>query len=281
MENNKLIDFESLVNVGMSMGAIKEVRPAPSNAAKHYTIVPDGYRVEEIKFSDKDVLSRPNRNVGEVSVATVDSFIRFVERENISGTTVIFSSLDNSSFSAVFNYSKNGEEGGWGDRKVNFKLTPNTNWKRWAEANGRKMSQLAFCDFIEANLGDIVEPAAADIIEMTKQLKIHRKAEFSSIVDPATGFTNLAFSEVISGETRKGDMACVGKIKLALSPFRGVSVPTYSIDANLRFTIEDDNSLRIFFAMINHDITKEHEHNRIAAEVKTFADTLKIPVFDI
>ena len=181
-----------------------EFKPEGS-PVERIVVVQQGYEVQKIT-STEHIEPRPYRNKGKVEVVTVESFLLFIEREMIQSTTVLFASQEKGTFEAVFNYSENGSVAGWGDRKVVLSLSATTSWSRWICKNCIQMDQMTFADFIEANMDDISDPDGATIIEMIKQLKVHRKAEFTSVVDPATGFTNLTFNEQISGETLKGNI---------------------------------------------------------------------------
>lgn len=269
---------ESLLSVGAALGEVKVVRAdATTMMDKHFLIVPDGYQAKQVDFEEFRLA--PVRNKGSVVLATVEAFLLFVVRELLPETTVCFAYQDKGQFEAVFNYSAGGDSPGWSDRKAILNLKRTTSWERWMKSNKAQMDQLAFADFIEENLQDISEPAAADIIEMIQQLKVHRKAEFVSVVDPKTGFTNLSFNEQVSGETLKGNIEFCGKFVLGLTPYRGSS--KYKVEASLRFNINDQNKLKVFYSLINADIVEEHAFEVEREKVLEKMQELGVPVFDI
>jgi len=268
---------ESLLNVGAALGEVKVVKSGNDLEEKHFLVVPEGFSVKEVDF--EKFRQAPIRNVGVVVVSTVESFLLFSEREFLPGTTVCFADQDGGKFEVVFNYAAGGDQPGWSDRSVILELKQTTSWARWMQKDKQQMDQLAFADFIEENMPDISEPTAADIVEMIQQLKVHRKAEFVSVVDPKTGFTNLTFNEQISGETLKGNIEFSGKFVLGLAPYRGSD--KYRVDATLRFNITDQNKLRVFYSMLNADLVEEHafavEREKVLEKMKE----LGVPVFDI
>lgn len=278
-EEQRAIPFQEIMAAGAATGEVKTVTPG-AYGDRHFILVPDGYTAEEVKFNFDEFSPTPVRNKGKIHVSTADSFKRFVERELVAGTTVCFADIERSIFEVVFNYTGAGGTPGWGDRRLVFQLTRDTKWLRWIGSNNKKMPQLSFADFIDANIEDIISPAAADIIELTKQLKIHKKAEFSSVVDPNTGFTNLSFSETISGETVKGNFDGIGKVELGLVPFRGMA--PYKVNANIRFSVDDDsNRLLIHYSMINADIVSEHAFKAVLDDIKQFMSSIGVPIFDV
>ena len=261
-------ESEAILSAGVALGEQKIIEPG-DGPSKRFIIVPDGYTAQEVKGGD----------LREVIVATVDSFLRFSERELLHGTTVCLAFMDMGSFETIFNYTAGGDMPGWADRSVKLLLRQTTAWSRWKSKNGVQMDQLAFADFIEANIPDISEPDAATIVEMIQQLKVHRKAEFISVVDPRTGFTNLTFNEQTSGETLKGNIEFCGKIVLGLAPYRGSD--KYRVEAALRFNINDQNKLRVFYSLINADLVEEHAFDQEREKVMEKMNELGVPVFDI
>jgi len=270
-------DHETILGAGAALGTVKIVRPDDSGPSEQFLIIPDGYRAEKVDI--EKLLNTPMRNKGSVSVATVDSFLLFVERELIYGTTVCFANLDKSTFTVIFNYSGGGNLAGWSDRCVSVCLKKTTSFPRWILKDRAQMDQLTFADFIEENMADISEPDAATVIEMIQQLKVHRKAEFISVVDPRTGFTNLTFNEQTSGETLKGNIEFCGRFVLGIAPFRGSD--KYRIDAALRFNINEANKLRVFYSLINADLVEEHAFDAQREKVLVKMQELGVPVFDI
>lgn len=264
-----------MVAVGSALGTVKTVKPGLEE--KQFIIVPEGYAVHEVET--EDLLQAPLRNKGTVVLTTVDSFLRFVERELIPASTVCFANLNKGSFYTIFNYAASGTAAGWADRQLYLNLEKTTQWKRWMAKNNVSMDQLSFADFIEANMADISSPAAAEIIELTKQLKVHRSAEFSSVVDPKTGFTNLAFSEKVSGETLQGNIEFCGQMVLGLAPFRG-SVP-YAVNARIRFKLTDNNKLHVYFTLVNADLVEEDAFNHVRTQISEHMADLNIPIFDV
>lgn len=270
-------EAESILSAGAALGSAKVVLPGDEGPSKQFLVIPEGYEAKEVDI--EQLCHAPFRNKGEVSVATVESFNLFVARELLVGTTVCFADQDRGTFKAVFNYAAGGDMPGWGDRAVMLSLKRTTAWGRWMQRNKQPMDQLGFADFVDENMADIAEPNAATLVEMIQQLKVHRKAEFISVVDPRTGFTNLTFNEQTSGETLKGNIEFCGKFVLGLVPFRGSD--KYRVDAALRFNINEQNKLRVFYSLINADLVEEHAFDVERAKVLARMTELAVPVFDI
>lgn len=271
------VAIEELIRAGAAMGEAKVLRTTGS-PVKSFLVVPEGYVAKEVNTEDLEAY--PYRKKGVVALSNVESFLAYVERGFVPGSTVAFADQDAGTFKVLFNYDASGSGyPGWGDHGVVVKLASTTAWTRWAANNNRQMDQLAFADFVEANMADIASPDAATIVEMTKQLKVHRKAEFTSVIDPQTGFANLTFNEQISGETLKGNIEFCGRFVLGLSPYRGSA--KYRVEASLRFNIDERNKLRVYYSLINADLVQEAAFDTERAKILDRMTALGVPVFDV
>lgn len=246
-----------------------------------YAIVPDGYKLEteDIRERQEKLGIVAKRLTGNTDVANVESFCNLCDREFVENTTVCFSDLDGSTFKTIFNYAGPHGQFGWGDRSVTLRLKTTTKWDRWNNNNNVKLNQLRIADFFEANIDDIVEPEAAQVIEMVKALKVKKKASFTSVVDQNTGGTSIKFTEDVNGSAIKGNIDFFGKFTIGITPFYGSS--PYKVECNLRFNIDDDNRLSIFYTMINADLVKENAFDVEREKILDGMKALGVPVFDI
>lgn len=280
-----MIELEGITGDGTSVAQLLEAGVAAAKISEKeellYAIVPDGYelKMKDISAHIEDREDAPRRQTGNTALRTSESFCEFVERGFVDGTTVCFASINNSYFSAIFNYQGSKGAPGWEDRTATLQLQHTTEWKRWIKADRTKFSQLELADFFDANIENIVEPDAASIVEMITALKVKRKAEFHSAVDQNTGFTNVQYTENTSGEAVKGSLDFFGKFTIGVSPFRG-SDP-YKVKCSLRFNIDNDNNLRVFFALINADLVEEAAFDVERDKVLSVMSEIDVPVFDV
>lgn len=265
---------DTILNTGAAIG-----RPQEKDELL-YAIVPEGYELATEDIADRQEKREPTprRITGSVSLANVDSFLEFCGREYVEDTTVCFANLRTRSFAAIFNYAAPGGVPGWSDRSATLTLGETTNWKRWLDVNGEKMGQLSLADFLEANMDDIFEPDAADIIEMITALKVRKNAEFHSIIDQNTGLVSMQYSEDVKGESIKGQIDFIGKFTIGLSPFYGSS--KYSIKCNLRMSTNNENRLLVHVQLINHQAVIEDAFNVEREKILQGMKELNIPVFD-
>jgi len=252
---------------------------------KKIVIIPDGYKVEEIETEELN--PTPYRATGSRNLSTVASFLAYVEREMQPGTTVCFAKERDGSFEAIFNYSGGAGAPGWKDHSASLSLEKTTSWLRWMNLHGKRKGQLEFCDFIEANMDDIVEPDAATIIEMVTTLKVTRNAAFTSVVDPRTGFATVNYIETTKGEnggTGAGQAEFQNRMVIGLNPFKGKDSDRFTAKANLRFELPDGDNpkgLVLHFSIINHENVLEAAFEAEREKVFTRMNALNIPVYEI
>lgn len=277
--------IEDLIDVGTNvkdlLGAGAALGEVSQEGNLLYAIVPEGY---ELKIEDMAPLleqsaAAPSRCTSRQKLRTTESFCEYVRRSRVDGTTVCFADLDKAQFEAVFNYDGAAGAPGWCDHTAVLDLQYTKNWSRWIAASGKRMGQLALADFFDANMDDIVEPDAASIVETITALKIKRKAEFHSAVDSNTGFTTVNYTENVSGEAVKGSLEFFGRFVIGVAPFRG-SDP-YKVRCVLRFSIEGENNLSVYFTMINQDIVEEAAFDVEREKVLSVMDEIEVPVFDV
>ena len=66
--------------------------------------------------------------------------------------------------------------------KAVLQLPKSEEWKLWSAIDGKLLGQLDFVRFLEENSMDVIEPDAADLIEVCRDLQALRKVNFTSVV---------------------------------------------------------------------------------------------------
>jgi uncharacterized protein YfdQ (DUF2303 family) len=277
-ENKKIEDGYNFANTILSAGA-SITRIIDKNTDVPVAVVPDGYKLQSLE----SFLEQPARMRGRIELHSVDSLCKYVEMYAVTGQTIMFANVEKRTFNAVFNYHdykpSTGEQyPGWGDYIASLTMQETRQWATWRDNDKRMMGQLEFADFVEDNMADIAEPAAAEILEMVNALKVKKKAEFHSVVDQKTGFQSLQFTEETKGETVKGNIDFMGTFSLAIVPFLGSE--KYRVDCRIRFKITGENKLKIFYSIINADAVAEDAFNTEREKIENMMESITVPVLD-
>lgn len=199
-------------------------------------------------------LAAPTRKRGTIRANDVESFCHVIARHGVTETTEIYRTTTPPRFEAVFNAHALGGAGapGWADFRAVYDCPLSVEWKEWTGADGRKMNQADFAQFIEDNLPDIVEPAAATMLEVSRTLEAKKKVNFASGIRLSNGQQEFTYEEQIQGTAQKGRLQVPEVFFLGISVFEGG--PRYRVPARLRYRISDGGALTMWF-----DLERPHK----------------------
>lgn len=195
----------------------------------------DGVALQTISLETG--LPEPVRKRGEVQVFDAASLNEILAANHDAGNITIYINRDVNTPSIVAVMNGNGELGaGWGDfrAEIVFRFTPQ--WLKWKAIDGKMLAQLAFAEFIEDNLGDIVTPTGADMLEIAQDLSAKRSADFKSNVRLADGRIQFQNVENMEAQVGPGQIAIPTSLTLGLAPVYGL--PPFKIDARFRYRID-------------------------------------------
>lgn len=196
-------------------------------------IVPAGAQHKLLDLEEH--LDRPRRKRGTVELTDVESLIRYVNAHK-GGGTELFADIDRTKVVAVLNGHE--QEAGWGDHRAVLTLRPSIEWKRWSAKNGQTLSQTQFAEHIEESLDDIVEPAAASVLEMAQTFEASKSVEFRSSSMLSSGQRQLNYVETIEARAgAQGQLTVPTEFVLGLRPFEGTD--RYKVTARFRYRIND------------------------------------------
>ena len=246
--------IQAAINAGIAMSD-----PIEIGEARSFVLLPTGVTVHDLE----GLLPTPTRKRGAPTFRDIRSFMRFVNEHKLPQTRIYYSTdLDKLSFTSVFNEHCPVQEAdtepataGWRDFKAIYNCPFSTEWKTWIRQNNTTMTQAAFALFIENNLPDIREPAAADMLEISRTLEAKKKVTFSSGIRLSDGQNDLTYSEEITGSTKNGKLQIPETVLIAIPVFEGG--PLYRITARLRYRI-DNGSLSIWFDLLRSHKSVDH-----------------------
>lgn len=216
-----------------------------------------------LTYADKSIIClekyqpAPWRKRARVVLCETKSFIEYLKKHKLEGRTLVTgeASPKGGSFSAVVDYHGDGKAGepGWGEHNVTLNLVVTPEWKRWLDANRNPMSQEAFAEFLEDNLTDIAEPAAAELLEVAQMLTGKKGAQFKSGKNLQNGAIDFQYTETIEvgGGRRDDKMTVPDHFVIELCPFIGAL--GVKIKARLRFRISDTGKLAFFYILDHPD----------------------------
>jgi uncharacterized protein YfdQ (DUF2303 family) len=194
--------------------------------------------VQAVTISLEKGLAAPLRPRGTMKVFDAASFNDLLTANDHAGDTTIYINRDATAPAIVAVLNGNGPNGpGWGDFRAElvFRFTPQ--WKRWTEIDGRMLNQGAFAEFVETNMGDIVTPVGAEMLEIAQYLSATRSVDFKSAIRLSSGQIQFQNLESIDAKVGAGQVAIPETITLGLAPVFGL--PPFRVEARFRYRIQD------------------------------------------
>lgn len=183
-------------------------------------------------------LAAPIRKRGTVKVFDAVSFNAIIGANDDAGNVTIYVNRDADAPAIVAVLNDMGETGtGWGDfrAEIVFRFTPQ--WKKWTAIDGKMLSQAEFAEFIEDNLGDVMTPPGADMLEIAQYLSATRSVDFKSAIRLSSGQIQLQNVENLDAKVGSGQTAIPEVITLGIAPVFGL--PPFKVDARFRYRITD------------------------------------------
>lgn len=189
------------------------------------------------------LLPQPSRPRATVTLRDHESFIRYVNAHKTTSTT-IFAELSETggAFTAIIDYHEaqgpQSERAHWGEHVCRYVCEFTPEWKRWTGISGKGQNQTAMALFVEDNLFDIVQPVAAQMLEVVKSLEATSGVEFKSAIRLDNGDRQLNYAHTTTAKAgQQGDIAIPDRITLRLPIFTNGA--PHDVSCRFRYTIRD------------------------------------------
>lgn len=170
-------------------------------------LVPTGLRAQLLEHH----LANPRRANAHIALYTAADLAAYVKAQTVTGIDevnkepthhpVIFCDRETTSIVAILDYH-NSHEARWLDHTAKITFKPSHQFKRWEDANGKRMSQDAFARFLDEVAKDIVDPASSLVVSFAENLEIYATTVFKSAIKASSGETTFTFTD-----ERKGDIS--------------------------------------------------------------------------
>lgn len=232
---------EAVVNV-----ATRAARPTPiGDQDDPYALafsVPDGGRVETIDVEQIIAPYRPTprRKSGTYKVTDAESFCSYMDKHGEVHSEV-WADVLQSRVTGIINAHAMADPG-WADHRVVYDVAFTDAWKAWIQYNGKLIGQTEFAELIEERSVDVVNPSAADMLELAQTFHATIGAKFESSSLLSSGERQFEYREQIDAQAGKaGRLDIPTTFELALIPFEGAAA--YSVKARFRYRINNGQLL--------------------------------------
>lgn len=203
---------------------------------------------------------RPRRTIASVVVRDSAGFAAAVEQRKFQ-TVALYADDESMALTAILN-DDHGQVPGWRDNRVSLALRRTPEWAHWTSRDGRMLEQKEFALHIEDGLKEIIDPAAADMLDLAQTFQATTAAKFKGGQRLATGERQFVYEEEIDAAAGKaGQVAIPDSFTLRVAPFYGS--PTVDITARFRFT------LRANVLTLGYKLDRPHEVELTAFQATT------------
>lgn len=248
---------------GVELGAVSADQPIQIGASVATLRLPGGDRRVIIDAERYD--PAPRRAHGTVRVLDGPSFVAAVRGlvGDSDGFSLYADDL-NCRLVAVLNDDL-VDEPGWRDHRVEFEVRFTPEWQHWTGADKTLLDQERFAEHIEDGLEEIVEPAAATMLELaqTFHATTSSKAKIGSRL--RDGRTQVVYEEDIdaSAGSRPGEITIPQTFTLNVRPFLGAD--KYQLQARLRFRLQGAKLALGYKLVRPHDVVRDAFGHIVAA----------------
>ena len=236
-------DMHALIEAIVGLG---KPHKNPDSDGAHFTLAPAGWEVKALPTHDQ-----PARPAATAKLRDATSFIRYFNDHKVARSR-IYAQLDPARFLAVIDDFDTAEateasvtdQTDWRGFRAEFSVPPSREWLLWTAANRKHMSQLAFAEFLQDNLPDVIEPEGAALLQMALNFEAAQSGQFIAAQRLQDGSHTLQW---------KADNNSSGSVKLP--EFIKLNIPVFEteqpaeISARLRYRVKD-GSLAIWFELV-------------------------------
>lgn len=213
------------------------------------TVLPHEGGQWEVDVTDlEQYADHPRRAKGAIKVRDVASFVAYIVRHLDDGT-IAFAGTDGI-ITAVLNHHDGGSvplRPGWRDHTVTLERELHTAFKAWTSRNNQWLSQEQFAEFLETRMGEIIEPAGAELFEIAEFFQANTSIGFSSSKLLHNGRVQLHYTEDVNATGGKeGNKDVPTEFTIQLRPYRHSTPPAegqpdheqFVLKAKLRYRLQ-------------------------------------------
>lgn len=259
---SQTIQAEQLINAGRKECQLQYINIDDNEIP--VSLVPKGYELEIHSAEAEKLSDQPFKLKQRVQITNTESFIEYVKRHQ-TASTAIFCDVDEHKFIAVLDYHQ-GTSPSWNSHVAELLLIETPEWERWQAKDKDVMSQTDFALFVEDNMLEIINPAGAEMLEITKTLSSKQDVNFRSSIRLEDGQTQLQYDETIESKAgEKGNLVIPDKINLGITLYRGGD--GYSMEARFRFRMRQ-GTLQLWYELIRPERAVADAVNNVFTQIQ-------------
>jgi uncharacterized protein YfdQ (DUF2303 family) len=252
--------------------AVRTVPPVELTPGKVYAFnTPAG--VHKVDLTGEEYKDAPVRKRGTTTVRDAESFLAYYGK-HADENTEVYADSDRLAITAVLD-AHTATAARWSGHRLALSLRETEAWKQWMARDGKLMDQETFAEFLADHLPELLEPSAADMLEIAQSFQATTKVDFQSATRLSSG--QRQFQYVETGTTKagqKGQLSVPESFVIGLVPFEGSE--GYRLTARLRHRITP-NGLTLGYKLERPD---EVRRTAFADVLKAIGEQIEAPVMN-
>ncbi|MFF7550897.1 DUF2303 family protein [Streptomyces canus] len=229
--------------------------------------------VKTMNLTGPDYTGKLDRKTGTTTVRDAESFLAYWTKHHDDNSEV-YADNERLTVTAVLDANETAQPR-FGGHRLHLALRETETWKQWARFNGELMGQDEFAEFLEDHLPELLEPSAADMLEIAQSFQAAQKVDFQSASRLNSGQRQFQYVETVQSKAgQKGQLTVPETFVIGLVPFDG-SVG-YKLTARLRYRI-GQQGLRLGYKL---DRPEETRKTAFADVVKAIGEQIDTPVMN-
>lgn len=241
MNDQNVTDTAAAIEAGIASATANNrwalvEHPSDSNIAIPLGIVNNGaIVVMDGVLAELDKRWRDRPRTGTTALTEVDSFIAHLVRWG-SEDTVVYANTAAMAFEAVLDdHPPDDHTAAARQHRASYTCPRSAEWLAWTVLDGKPMGQIAFADFIESRLEDLIDhegfPRPLDVLQVGRALNISTKGTFQREINPTNGDSIF----VCKTETDAKSTQIPRAFMLGIPVFEGGT--RYQVEARVRFAL--------------------------------------------
>ncbi len=189
---------------------------------------------------------------------TQDDFCEYVKRFKKADSSIYVVGVHGNGFNIVAEIDHQSPGAVvWKDHTATFGLERSEALTRWIENSKKRLSQAEFADLLEERAREIVEPPAAEILDIAQSLHVTRNLSVKSLARAAKGTNSISFNQtetLKSGED--GNIDLPRSFEIVVEPF-SLNREKIKLTALLRPQIREDKPVFVYELQLVEETIEE------------------------
>ncbi|MFJ6578413.1 DUF2303 family protein [Streptomyces sp. NPDC091368] len=220
--------------------------PAELELGKYYVVRTSGGGVQKFDLTGPEHTDIPARKSGSTTVRDATSFHTYFTKHSDADTEV-YADADRLTVTAVLD-AHTAAAARWSGHRLTLSLRKTESWAQWLEQDGRLMPQEAFAEFLEDHLPELLEPSAAEMLEIAQSIQGATKVEWQNSTRLSSGQRQFTYAETVQAKAgQRGQLTIPETFVIGLVPFEGSE--GYKLTARFRYRITKEGGLALGYKL--------------------------------